>query len=105
MALSFKPILRGTPFCPAPGGVRKPRTASSASTVPVLVTFIFSYVVSEAFVDVLQSTIEAVFLCYCASTFCLCWVRDGMITWISGFIESARAADGSAAVLLYRYST
>ena len=35
-------------------------------TLPVLVTFIFSYVVSEAFVDVLQSTIEAVFLCYCA---------------------------------------
>ena len=35
-------------------------------TLPMLVTFIFSYVVSEAFVDVLQSTIEAVFLCYCA---------------------------------------
>ena len=30
------------------------------------ITFCFSYFVSEAFVDVLQTTIEAVFMCYCA---------------------------------------
>ena len=35
-------------------------------SLPVAVTFCFSYFVSEAFVDVLQTTIDAVFMCYCA---------------------------------------
>ena len=35
-------------------------------TLPTFVTFWFSYAVSEAFVDVLQTTIESVFVCYCA---------------------------------------
>jgi len=30
------------------------------------------------------------FFCYCISIFCLCWVRDGLITWVQKFIAESR---------------
>jgi MFS transporter, OPA family, glycerol-3-phosphate transporter len=45
---------------------------------------------------------DVVFLCYCAAVFFLCWVRDGLLSWLFAFLESRRGTDLSvdAAVLV-----
>ena len=37
-----------------------------------------------------QLASDGVFLCYCVAIFFLCWVRDGLISWLFGFLEARR---------------
>jgi len=41
-------------------------TEINSVVLPVIVTFLFAYIVSEAFFDVLETAIDTIFICYCA---------------------------------------
>ncbi|GMH69513.1 hypothetical protein TL16_g05177 [Triparma laevis f. inornata] len=62
---------------------QNPRAATTTTTSSS------SFDQSLSVMGLLQNT---TFICYLISIMCLCWVRDGLITWIYSYLESSRGA-------------